>query len=513
MKPYKIFIITAFALTTLFSCSDLEENILDEQLGKDLVDNPANIQSLINPPYASLRHMIEWYDYWGLQQITTDETAFPTRGSDWYDNGAWQQLYLHTWTPDHIRLQDVWNVLSQGISRANTAIYYIGKFNQTDITVQYINEARFLRAYYMYLMVDLFGQVPYRKADNIDYSSIPEVMNRKAATDFIIEEINTILPALKTRDEVSSERITRDAAHTLLAKIYLNYEVYAGQTKWTEAIQHCTAVIESENYDVTNDYWSMFQYDVTGDHPEFILTIPMGDDVDMGSGSVWINFTLHYNQVFGTYTSFWNGGCTTADFVGTFDQENDARFKDERIKNTTGLNQGFLMGQQYNANGEPLNDRSGNPLVFTTDFVLTASNERQGVRVVKFAPNPNTIRQFSSANDIPLFRISDVYLMRAEALLRNGDEEGALDDMNYVRAHRSAPGKTLPLLTTVSLDDILKERGFELYWEGYRRTDLVRFGKFSEARQEKPATGATKVLFPIPTSALDVNPNLVQNPL
>lgn len=500
------------ALISTIACTDLKENVLDEQLGQNLISNPNNIGALINPPYASLRHLIEWYDYWGLQQISSDETAFPTRGSDWYDNGAWQQLYLHTWNADHIRLKNVWDALSQGISRANTAIYYIGKFDQNATTEQYINEARFLRAYYMYIMVDLFGKVPFREANELDFSVTPKVMERKAATDFIISEINAVIPKLKNRAEVSSERVTVGAANALLAKLYLNYQVYGGEAKWAQAIEYCDKVINSGEYTVTNDYWSMFQYNVDKSNSEFILVVPMSDDVDMGSGSVWINFTLHYNQVFGTYTSFWNGGCTTADFLNTFDQVNDARFHDERIKSQTGFNQGFLIGQQYDTKGKALTTRSGAPLVFTTDFSLTNSDETKGVRVIKFAPNPNTQRQFSSPNDVPILRISDVYLMRAEAKMRNGDANGALADINYIRNRRSAAGKTLAPLTSVTLDDILKERGFELYWEGYRRQDLVRFGKFGNAGQEKPASDAIRALYPIPTSALDVNTNLVQNP-
>jgi hypothetical protein len=238
----------------------------------------------------------------------------------------------------------------------------------------------------------------------------------------------------------------------------------------------------------------------------------MSDEVDMGSGSVWINFTLHYNMVFGSYTSFWNGGCTTKDFFNSFDQSNDTRFYDSRIESTTSLNQGFLVGQQYNIAGEPLTIRSGEPLVFVPDFKLDDAKENEGIRVIKFAPNPNTTRQFSSPNDVPLLRISDIYLVRAEAKFRKGDNAGALADINYIRSRRSAEGKTLPLLTTVTADDILKERGFELYWEGFRRQDLIRFGKFTTAHQEKPATEAARSLYAIPTSALDVNKNLVQNP-
>lgn len=513
MKRYNILfsLSVLFLVFSMIGCTDLEENVIDEQLGGDLVSNPNNVQALINPPYASLRQLIEWYDYWGLQQITTDETVFPTRGTDWFDNGAWQQLHLHTWNADHIRLKNVWDMMSRGLSRSNTAIYYIGKFQQNETTEQYINEARFLRAYYMYTILDLWGKVPFRPADQLDFSITPEVMEGKEAVDFIIAEVKAVLPNLKTRSEVGTERVTQGAANALLAKLYLNYEVYGGEAKWADAITYCDAVINSAEYEVTDDYWSMFQFDVTGDHPEFILTVPMSDQLDMGGGSVWVNFTLHYNQMFGNYTSMWNGGATTSSFVDTWDQDNDARFYDDRIMDETGFNQGFLMGQQYGPDGEPLEMRNGDPLIFVPKVVLDDSPENYGVRVVKFAPNPDTERQFSSSNDVPIMRISDIYLTRAEAKFRDGDETGAMSDINFIRSRRSAEGMELPELETLTLNDILDERGFELYWEGFRRQDLIRFGEFTGTWQEKPATDATKTVFALPTSAIDVNEDLTQN--
>lgn len=512
MKRYKLLI--SLATLVLFgatSCTDLQEKILDEQLGADLINNPENIESLINPPYASLRRTIEWFDYWGLQEITSDEVIVPTRGTDWYDNGDWQQLHLQTWTADHGRLKNVWEALSQGVSRANTAIFYIGKFKQNETTERYICEARFLRAYYMYLINDLFGQVPFREASEIDFSVTPKVLTRKEAIDYIIAEIKAAIPKLKTKSEVGSDRVTVGAANALLAKIYLNYEIYTGEPKWNETIQYADLVIGSSDYSVATDYWLMFQKDVA-EHPEFILRVPMDDKVDMGSGSVWVNFTLHYSQVFGNYTSLWNGPCTTSTFFNTWNKVDDARFYDARIKSETGFNQGFLAGQQYGVDGTALKMRNNNPLIFVPELNLASSPENAGIRVVKYAPNAKTERQFSSPNDVPILRISDIYLVRAEAKLRKGDAAGALVDINYIRSRRNAAGKTLPLLTAATLADILKERGYELYWEGFRRQDLIRFGKFGDAWQEKPATSIEKTLFPIPTSAVDVNEKLKQNP-
>ncbi len=512
MKRYKLILfLIVFGLMGMVACTDLEETVLDEQLGTDLVNNPENIDALINPPYGSLRRTIEWYDYWGLQEVTSDEVIIPTRGTDWYDNGDWQQLHLHTWTADHGRMKNVWEALSQGVSRANTAIYYIGQFDQNATTELFINEARFLRAYFMYLINDLYGQVPFREADELDFSITPVVKTRKEAADYIISELQAIMPNLKTKSEVGSERVTQEAAKALLAKVFINYEVYGGETKWTEAIAQCDALINSGTFTVADDYWEMFQKDVA-EHSEFILRVPMDDGVDMGSGSVWVNFTLHYNQTVGNYTSLWNGPSTTKTFFETWDQENDVRFYDDRNIDELGFNQGFMVGQQYSVDGTALTQRNGEPLIFVPEINLQSSPENAGIRVNKFAPNADTERQFSSPNDVPIIRISDIYLIRAEAKLRNGDADGALADVNFIRGKRSAADKTLPLLTSVTLDDVLKERGFELYWEGLRRQDLVRFGKFGEAWQEKPATDASKAIFPLPTSAVDVNENLIQNP-
>lgn len=513
MKPIKFIKYSAiFALAGLTACTNLDEQVLDEQLGADLVNNPNNVEALINPPYASLRRTIEWYDFWALQEVSTDEVIIPARGTDWYDNGDWQQLHRQTWTANHPRMKNVWEVLNQGVSRANTAIYYIGQFPQNATTTQYINEAKFLRIYYLYMINDLFGQIPVREPNEVDFSVSPKVLKRLDAADYMINELKAIIPNLKTKAQVGSDKATVGAAKALLAKIYMNYGVYSGNTitKWDEAITMCNEIIASPDYSITSDYWTMFRKDVA-EHDEFILRVPMDDNVDMGSGSVWVNFTLHYSQVFGSITSTWNGPSVTSTFYNTFDVVNDARVKDDRIKSECGFNLGFLVGQQYSINGEALKQRNGEPLVFVPEINLESSPENAGIRCIKYEPNAQTTRQFSSPNDVPVIRISDIYLLRAEAKMRKGDAAGAMNDVNAIRAKRSAAGKSLPALTSITLDDILNERGFELYWEGHRRNDLIRFGKFDDAWQEKSATAINKAVYPLPTSATDVNENLIQN--
>jgi hypothetical protein len=187
---------------------------------------------------------------------------------------------------------------------------------------------------------------------------------------------------------------------------------------------------------------------------------------------------------------------------------------------TQGILPGFLIGQQYNGAGQPLTDRTGAPLVFTPQVKLieTGSDlERTGIRVIKY-PIDYTGGD-NANNDYVYFKISDVILMKAEAILRGGTATAnpavfggsntAVGQVNFLRTH---PSRGASALGTLTLDNLLDERGRELYWESWRRQDLIRFGKYLNAWQEKPASDAKRLLFPIPSRSLAANPNLVQNP-
>ncbi len=501
-------VLMIFMAVSFVSCTKLNEKIFDEASGTSLINDPANAPGLVNPAYATLRKTNEFWGVWGLQEACTDEAMFPTRGTDWYDNGSWQAFHLHTWTSEHTIVKSGWDVILQGISRANTGIYYLKQFPSSGEIDGYIIELRFLRAYYVYLCNDFWGQTPFRKWDETDYSIPPEVMNRKDATQWLITELKEIIPLMKTKSEMPKGRVTKAAGQTLLAKIYLNQKIYTGTAAWNDVITQSTNVIGSGDYTIASDYWAQFQYG-NPDESEAIFTIIHNDNYDLGGGGVWVNFTLHYNQTFGNYTSLWNGGCITKTFWDTWQNTDptDVRKYDDRIISTCGFNQGFLVGQQYSVDGTALETRDGKPLIFVEDVNLTNASEAQGIRVIKFAPNPETTRQFNEGNDFYAFRISDVYLMRAEAEFRNGNVGSALADVNAIRSARNATPKT-----SLTLEDIYNERGYELYWEGKRRQDMIRFGYFNKPMSEKPETPAYTNLFPIPQSALDVNPNLVQNP-
>ena len=516
MKKITIIACTVLASILATGCTDLKEQILNEQSGSDLVSDSKNAQMLIAPAYAYLRDLQSRSGVWLVLESVTDEMVFPTRGTDW-NNASYRTLFTHEYDSKNTYIKNTWNSFMIGITQCNTALQYLYKLDQTEEVVGYINEALFIRALCMYHLMDCFGTFPMREYTETDYSQKPQILTRAQAVERIEKELTTIIPLLKEKGNIPYGRITKAAAQMLLAKLYLNNQVYTGTAptfsdgkgKWTETITQCDAIIGSKKYKLADNFWNLYKWDNEkyGNETETILPIIYNIAAGL-NGIDWANITLHYNQTFGKFTGMWNGCCTTPDFLKTWDTT-DPRYQSDLVKAQTGLNVGILVGQQYNVKGEKLKDRSGKDLIYTPEFSVQNSTEAQGARVLKYAPHPESTYGNKSENDFQYYRLADVYLMRAEAKLRNNDAPGALLDINEVRTKRGIKPYTLDELT---LEKIYNERGYEFYWDGpSRRNDMVRFNRYCAARYEKPASETYRILLPIPISALEANPDLKQN--
>jgi len=511
MKIYhciKTYLLAGLFITTLFSCTDLKEEILNEQDGDKIVLNPENAGMIAASSYAVFRDFIGGGGQtWGLNEITTDEVAYPARGTDGYVPDR-QAIFAHKFAANNTRIRDGWNLLLSGFAKTNVSLYYLHQLPETEEVKHFIAEVQFIRALIMFHVNDLWGLVPFREYDETDYQLHPTLLSREQALDRIISDLKEIIPVLKTKSQLPYGRVSKATAQMLLAKVYLNYEVYTGSSKWKEVIELCDEIINSNEYKLADDYFALFHYDNSKyvHETECILSIIYDSVLGIG-GFTWPQQVLHYHQLFGTFTSLWNIACTTGSFVNTWD-EADPRFKDDRSVATCGFNLGFLTGQQYSVTGEALKTRLGEPLIFTKKFSIYNSKEEQGVRVIKYAPDPTSINPGSSSNDFLIFRYADVILMSAEAKYRSGDIDGALALVNKLRTTRGTD-----VLTSINPNSIYNERGYELYWEGHRRMDMIRFNKFREPRQEKEyETPEHMLLFPIPVSALEANNQLKQNP-
>ncbi|MEL6677030.1 MAG: RagB/SusD family nutrient uptake outer membrane protein, partial [Bacteroidota bacterium] len=461
--------------------------------------------ALLQASYEQLRlPYMDQSRFWAAQQHTSDETLGPTRGPDWDDNGVWRVLHDHTWDADHSFLGNTFNELL-GIVFSTTNIL---SFNTS---AEQAAEARFLRAFAMFSVADGWGQVPVRQPGE-NLLNAPTVLAGADALDFVISECEDILATLPNG---AANRANADAARVLLMKAYLNKGAFNNRqapafdnADMGKVIQYADEIISSGNYSLSDGVAYYDNFAPTNDQisTENIFT---GENLGgVSSGNVRSRWfcTLHYNM----NPSGWNGFTTIADFYDKFDPADIRKGADYAgMTDVSGIKVGFLEGQQFDQDGTALTDRKGAPLAFTKEVKLieTGDNlEVTGVRVVKYpidyASGDN------SDNDYVFYRLADVMLMKAEAILRSGGSDAeALAIVNEIRQKRGVADRA-----NLNLDDILEERGFELYWEGHRRQDLIRFGKFLDAWNEKPASGPERLLFAIPSGALAVNPNLSQNP-
>ncbi len=507
MKHFKILL--SLLLTIVFlSCTKLKEDFRGELEQSNTSTITAD--QLLTSAYRSLDGPFQFGDLWHAMQHSSDETIGPTRGGDWDDNGLWRALHAHTWNADHGILRGAYN----GLLRAQFSASNVLQFKPS---TQQAAEARFIRALTIFEVLDGWDQVPYREDLN-NYKILPVTLKGTQAADLVISELNAIMASLP--DAGPSYLASKNAARALLIKVYLNKGVYANRAAPTfnaadmnQVITLADQIIASNKYSLSNIFYDNFAPNNDALSKENIFTLYNKPNERGGNVRGPVFGTSHYNM----NPSGWNGFSTLSDFYDKFeaaDQRRGMVYKYPGALPNPGNRQnvGFLLGQQYNLTTDaPLVDRKNNPLSFTRDVKLkeTGNNlEITGIRVIKY-PYDYATGGDQKDNDWVVFRYADVLLMKAEAMLRGGTggAAGALTILNSLRAKRLAT----PLIT-VDLNAILDERGREMYWEGWRRNDLIRFGRFLQPWQEKAASNAKNLLFPIPSDQLAVNPNLTQNP-
>jgi len=471
---------------------DLEETPYDLVTPDNFYNTEAELTAAVIPVYNSLG-IAEWSDFTHLRDVVSNTIVIPTRGGDWDDGGVWRALQLHTWDATLGFVAAGWRDPYGGIARANSTLDNLGRAEQTDLVKTYTAETKVLRALFYWWLMDLYGGVPIVTAAETDPDNPPARNTRTEVFDFVVAEIIAALPDLEDSHGAEGHgRVTTGAANTLLATVYLNAEVYTGTAMWSECLAACDAVINSGEYALMPTVMDVFSFAYEGmANTEYILIVqklPL-DGVQafrqMG--------TLHYNQHSG---SPWNGFAVLTDFYNSYDPS------DDRLEQ-------ILVGQQYvlygPTAGDSAFDRQGAPLVFTVDFPLIDATEMDGPRMLKWPIDPNTSGWFSGA-DYAIFRYSHVLLMKAEAEFNLTG--GGLASLNLV--HERAG---LDPLTEISNAAILAERGHELLWEGFQRQDQIRHGTFLDAYKLKDYVSEDfRLLFPIPQTQMDANPNLVQNP-
>jgi hypothetical protein len=550
-KIVALFMVFA-GLATISSCTKLNEKVLDEYSPSGLSDKQV-AEGLVAPVYAKLEDIFLHTNYLALQEISTDEGILPYRGgTDWGDNGIYLSLHKHETVSTDPNVRNTFNHLTQAISRGLTAIG--GLATNTDPSAKlFIAEARAMRAYYNMLMLDMFG-VAFQKEDP---TGISTVLRGNNAIEYIKSEFLAVEPVLETT--TGPGRLTKAGVWGLLARLHLNAAVYRDRyaasfdfkkEDMDKVVEYCDKIISSGQYQLAAEYFSIFD---DNNHNNKELIFAVDQRADQAGHNRMAYFTLSGDQFpLAAYTGAngTDGPGITPDYYQTWvsayapvdPAAADPRFFKQNMGIYTNpgdscldaaqynINRGILRGQQYGlrrvggvfvkcASGKfkvdkLYHDTRNKPTLavdFTQqiDFTVAGSNYNTGYRISKYEFSKTSVsgRNFGE-HDIVILRLADVYLMRAEAKLRRGDAPAtALSDVNAIRAARTAR-IVPPPLASITLDLLFRERGFELYWECQRRTDMVRFGKYEGTWTEKSNTDKNKRIFPIPQTAIDGASNI-----
>lgn len=532
-------IIPIVFIVLCFSCN----NFLDEK-PKDQIPEEEAYNTLddlyLNAVATLYSHIGGYNNSQGLQgttrgiydfnTLTTDEAMIPTRGGDWYDGGFWQRLYLHSWGVSDQHLRATWEYLYKVIALSNKSIAALeeGKkrFDNQQID-KYIAEVRAFRAMYYYYLLDMFARVP---VTTDAYTPIKDIKQseRREVFDFVVKELQETAPVLSrahsNRFGDYYGRITRPVVYFILAKMMLNAEVYADNdwtdagrpdgssiyfpidgkqyNAWQAAIYYCD-LIGGMGYRLSPEYEDNFAVS-NESSVENIFTIPM-DKQSYTNQMQYLFRSLHYNHSQALGFGSENGTSATIDALNIYGygtDDTDPRF-----------DKNYYAGIMYNLKGEIIKNDLGEiveyfPWEIKLDLSGSQYEKMAGARMKKYEIDKTNIKDGKLiGNDIVLFRYADVLLMKSEAKVRNG--ENGDTELDEVRTRVGAMPRD------ATLESLLDERLLELAWEGWRRQDLIRFGRYHKAYSQRPQlpgeeSGYTTV-FPIPQSILDLNPNLTQN--
>ena len=526
--------VAAVGITSL-SCTKLADENFSQLVSSQFTPTSQDLVSLVGPAYGNWRTlMMSGNNYYRTNEISADQMVFPARPNGWVDGGIYRRMHEHSWTTTESNVTSCWNSAFGGITNCNRVIYQIesGEIPVTSGKEETLAELRVLRASYYYTLCDLYGNVPIVTKFNVEKGFLPEQSTRKQVYDFIIKEITESMPRLSENvDNSTYGRFnSRWAAQALLAKMYINAVVFTGHPEWQKCIEACETIIKSGKFSMEANQKDIFKTE-NQNSKETVFAIPYDEKFAGGMNLVMETLQPANQRTYNVQSACWGGSCAIPQFIDTYDKE------DSRLKDT------WIQGQQFASTGEPLVGSfrafNGKPLIFINSLPrIDSSEEVHGFRLGKYEFKQGIRTEMS--NDVPLFRYTDVLMMKAECLLRLGkaDEAAAIVTQVRQRSFKNTPAKAavtgadLMKGSTyqygIARNDVvanpeggadimygrfLDELGWEFAMEGRRRQDMIRFGIYTKKSwlSHKP-NGDHRNLLPIPQPELNKNSNLKQNP-
>lgn len=546
MKKFKKQFIAWIMLVPILligSCTDVTENVNNQVTSDNFFQNDEEFISALGDAYGGLTTFGSHNNITSINEVAADAIVITQKGADWEDGGIWLRHQRHTFTPSENAINNTWNAMFGGVNNANRLIFQFERVVQEggvseEDAAAFIAELEALRAFYYYMLLDNFGNVPIVTSFEQDASETTQPSNdfqqgRRAVFDFVESELLSAADLVDTDVSATEGRMNKWVVHMTLLKLYLNAEVYTGTPRWADAVEQADIIINSGNYSLLSNYADNFAVQNAGSS-EHIFTVPY-DEVFLGG----FNLAMMTNHIlsqpaFDFGTQPWNGYQTEAAFYASFiDSEANPGPQGEVVgldpagTPTTGtLDErldNFLVGPLLDLQGNQIEDAGvlssdpNGPPITHTPFIneLAPEGWRQaGARIAKYEMEIG-LSGSNMNNDWVIFRYADVLLSKAEALWRmNPGDATALALVNEIRNRAGvAPFDNL------TAERMLAERGREFFYEVMRRQDLIRFEgdegatQFNDTWWEKEqVSDATRNVFPIPQNQLEANPNLVQNP-
>ena len=535
-------IIGILFIPLIFSaCTKLKDSSYNQIISSEFTPTSSELPALAGAAYVDWRGLLlQWNTVYRAQEVSGDEMLTPARPNGWVDGGVYRRLHEHKWTTDDDVVINIWTRAYQGITNCNRIIYQVQSGAipvASKDTASLVGEMKLLRASYYWILCDIYGNVPIVDRFDVPDGYLPAQNTRKEVYDFIVSDLVANIP--KVTDDVSTKtygKFNKWAGLTLLAKMYLNAEVYTGTPEWEKCKSVCDTIINFANstgkFVLEPNQKNVFVTE-NENSKEIIFALPF----DSKYVNDWNSFDVHMQtlepenqKTYNLQSSPWGGVCAIPQFINTFAPA-DSRLTDN-----------YIMGQQYTANGDSLfgtmGDYVGKPLAYRNYLPgVDQSEEVDGYRLGKFEIAMGATNRLS--NDWPLFRYADVLMMKAECLLRTGDADGAAALVTQVRERdfKSDPSKAVVtgaqlmkgssydyglrnhLTTTdegggdIQYGRFLDELAWEFNQEARRRTDMIRFGVFTtKSWLSHSPNGDYRSLFPIPKTEIDKNSNLKQNP-
>ncbi len=540
MKPISITKILILGLLLVGgSCTKLDEKALlyDTIISDNFYKTDPELASAVGAAYSPLTGFGGSGSIFPLNEVTTDEIVVPQRGADWGDGGHWVRLKTHTYNATDPVPDGTWNMCFSGVTTCNKLLLQLSK--STSVTAPtYISELKALRAIYYYWLLDMFGNVPI--VTDFANTAPPANNTRKEVYDFVEKELlDNIagLPVSGPEDGPLYGRVTRYVVYAVLAKLYLNAEVYGAGAQWDKSIAACDSIINSGKYKLAVNYADNFVKNNTGSS-EFIWAIPYDHVFNQGFNLDMMTLNNSNSATYNISEQPWNGFATVQEFYQSYidpaqnpGPQGTVVGLDPKGTPVTGTLDNrlsnFLVGPQYAADGSRVSDGGADatdpdgPPVTLTPYIneLQPSAWRQsGARIAKWQFYQGMTRNMD--NDWAIFRYADILLVEAEATARKNNNWNDPITLALVNQIRTEHGGVDPF-PTLTADLFLAERGREMFAETFRRQDLIRFGSYNKAWRFHPADPVDNIgpngsnhlnIFPIPETQLNANQNLKQNP-